>query len=289
MDERLRLMAVVCHPADAIDGAGGTLCLHSQRGDEVTVVVCTHGVDTHDLRRNDAIRFGGDTRPLEEKAAMGRKEQEVMDGMTVLGVKDVRFLRFPDELLMVSQALIEAIAKIMAEVRPHLLIVHNPTEEGGFADVGHADSALAALKARYLANTPRFVKHPPGRSFPAQVFFMTMNGQTTQLTSEGTRHGNVLIDITPVIDRKVRAMDCLHSQYYPGDLARKCIEIVNGRMGLHWCMPYAEAFQTLYPHGYSYLPTNEHLMKMASTPASEHFENLRIIVNDVPFEKEDRV
>ena len=26
---------VVCHPADAIDGAGGTICLHAQRGDEV--------------------------------------------------------------------------------------------------------------------------------------------------------------------------------------------------------------------------------------------------------------
>ena len=36
----LKVMAVVCHPADAIDGAGGTLCLHQERGDEVTVVVC---------------------------------------------------------------------------------------------------------------------------------------------------------------------------------------------------------------------------------------------------------
>ena len=286
MDETLRLMAVLCHPADAIDGAGGTLCLHAERGDQVTVVVCTHGVDTHDLRRNDAIRFGEDTKPVDHKTAMGRKEQEVVDGMTVLGIEDVRFLRFPDELLMVSRELIEAIAEVMAEVQPHLLIVHNPTEEGGLADVGHADSANAALKARYLANTPRFLKEPPGRYFPAQVFLMTMSGQTTQLTSEGTRHGNVLVDITPVIDRKVRAMDCLHSQYYPGHLGRKSMEIVNGRMGLHWCIPYAEAFQTLYPHGYSYLPTNDHLMKLASTPASEHFKNLRIMVNDVPFEKE---
>ena len=211
-----------------------------------------------------------------------------MKGMAILGVRDVRFLRFPDDLLMADKELIEAIARIMAEVQPHLLIVHNPTEEAGIADIGHAESAIAALKAHYLANTPRFLKKPSGRSFPAQVFMMTMNGQTTQLTAEGTRHGNVLIDITPVVERKVRAMDCLRSQYYPGNLARKCIEVVNGRLGLHFRMSYAEAFQTLFPDGYSYLPANEHLMKLACTSSGGQVKNLRIAVNDVPFKKKDK-
>ena len=289
MDEPLKILAVVCHPADAIDGAGGTLCLHRQRGDEVTVVVCTHGVDTHDLERNDALRFGSATQAssetLDHTTTIGRKEREVVEGMAILGVSDVRFLRFPDELLTVSTELIEAIARVMAEVQPHLLIVHNPTEEGGFADVGHADSAIATLKARYLANTPRFLSKPTGRSFPAQVFFMCMNGQTTRLTAEGHRHGDVLVDITPVVERKVRAMDCLRSQYYPGDLARKCIEIVNGRMGLHWRMPYAEEFQSMYPSGYTHLPVNEHLLRLTTTPAGEEVSKLRIMVTEVPFER----
>ena len=58
MEERLKIMAVMCHPADAIDHAGGTLCLHARRGDQVSVVVCTHGVDTHHTRRNELIRSG---------------------------------------------------------------------------------------------------------------------------------------------------------------------------------------------------------------------------------------
>jgi len=289
MSESLNIMAVVCHPADAIDGAGGTLCLHSERGDAVTMVVCTHGVDTHDLERNDALRFGAtagaaDAGLRDHTTAISRKEQEVVEGMAILGVTDVRFLRFPDEMLMVTPALIEAIARVMAEVQPHLLIIHNPTEEGGLADVGHADSAIATLKARYLANTPRFLTQPTGRHFPTQVFMMCMNGQTTRLTAEGHRHGDVLVDITPAVERKVRAMDCLRSQYYPGDLARKCIEIVNGRMGLHWRMPYAEEFQTLYPHGYTHLPVNDHLMRLASTPADVKTNPMRILVTDVPFE-----
>ncbi len=111
---------------------------------------------------------------------------------------------------------------------------------------------------------------------------MTMYGHTNQLSHEGMRHGNVLIDITPVIDRKVRAMDCLHSQYYPGNLARKCIEAVNGRMGLHASIPYAEAFQTFHPHVYSHLPANEYLMHSARTPTSEQVERMHILVDDVP-------
>jgi 4-oxalomesaconate hydratase len=267
MPSPLKLLAIVCHPADAIDGAGGTLCLHAERGDEVTVVVVTHGVDTHDLERNDALRFGGDRTMgalLDHSQAIGRKEKEVIEGLALLGVHDVRFLRFPDELLTVSTELIKTIAAVMA-------------------DVGHADSAIAALKARYLANTPRFLKQSTGRTFPAQVFFMTMNGKTNQLTAEGYRHGNVLIDITPVVERKVQAMDCLRSQFYPGHLARKVVEIVNGRMGLHWRMSYAEEFQTLYPHGYSHLPANEHLMMLANTPAADKVGDMRIRVTDVSF------
>lgn len=98
----LTIMAVMCHPADAIDGAGGTLCLHAERGDEVTVVVCTHGVETHELQRNDNARFGDGQQTGDRSIAVGRKEKEVVEGMAILGVSDIRFLRFSDELLTVS-------------------------------------------------------------------------------------------------------------------------------------------------------------------------------------------
>ncbi|MCC7519472.1 MAG: PIG-L family deacetylase [Verrucomicrobiae bacterium] len=275
---KLKLLCVVCHPADAIDGAGGTLCQHAARGDQVTVVVCTHGVDTHDLRRNDRVRFGGRGRVTDPVTARDRKEAEVVAGMKLLGVTDVRFLRFADELLTVSPKLIEALAAVMAEVQPHLMITHNPTENAGLADIGHADSAQAALKAQYLANTQRFLRRPPGRKFPAQIFFLTMNGQTTRLTAEGSRFGNVLIDISDVIERKVRALDCLASQYYPGLVARKVLEDVNGQMGLHWRLSYAESFQTYFPESYRYLPANPYLLEFAATSARERARRLRLIV-----------
>jgi 4-oxalomesaconate hydratase len=279
MDEKLKVMAVVCHPADAIDHAGGTLCLHAERGDQVTVVVCTHGVDSHDLRRRASLRSG--TADIPDKGtAIDRKEQEVVDGLAILGVSDVRFLRLPDDLITASTEMIEAIAEQLADVQPHLLLLHNPTEELGFE---HGETAIAALRARNLASTPRFLIKPVQHAFPVQIFFMTMYGHTNQLAHEGKRHGNVLIDITSVVDRKVQAMDCLRSQYYPGDLARKCVEVVNGRMGLHASIPYAEAFQTMHPHVYEHLPANDYLMQRAHTPTSDQIKHMRVVVNDVPF------
>lgn len=282
MDEKLRIMQIVCHPADAIDHAGGTLCLHAGRGDEVSVVVVTHGVDTHHHKLNEALTFASASTPGDLKVAMSEKEAEVVKGLSILGVRDVRFLRFPDELVLVNQALIEAIAEQLADVQPHILILHNPSEEPGN---GHGETAQAALAARGLANAPRRYPRKYGlRSFPVQIYFCEMYGSTTQLTMEGMRYGNVLVDITPVVDRKVRAMDCLTSQFYPGQLARKCVEDVNGRMGLHWRLPYAEAFQAHNPSIYDHLPLNPYLLKIYTEPVSDTLAANRIMVTDVPFE-----
>ncbi len=199
--------------------------------------------------------------------------------MAILGVHDVRFLRFPDELVLVNQALIEAIAAQIADVQPHILILHNPSEEPGN---GHGETAQAALaSSRAGERAPQIPEEYKMRGYPIQIYFCEMYGTTTQLTMEGMRYGNVLIDITSVVDRKVRAMDCLTSQFYPGDLARKCVEDVNGRMGLHWCIPYAEAFQPHNPSVYTHLPLNDYMLTLFS---QSQLARNRIMVTDVPFE-----
>ncbi|MBH05365.1 MAG: hypothetical protein CMJ20_03505 [Phycisphaeraceae bacterium] len=47
MSEHMRVLHVGAHPADAFDHAGGTLANHVERGDEVTIVTLTHGVQSH--------------------------------------------------------------------------------------------------------------------------------------------------------------------------------------------------------------------------------------------------
>jgi hypothetical protein len=53
---------------------------------------------------------------------------------------------------------------------------------------------------------------------------------------------DVWVDITPVIERKVRAMDQIVSQAYHGATARKIVEAREGRWGMLSGVSYAEAF-----------------------------------------------
>jgi len=45
-------------------------------------------------------------------------------------------------------------------------------------------------------------------------------------------------------------------------------------------MSYAEAFQAFYPEGYTHLPANEHLLKLARTPIGQAIQPLRIQVHE---------
>ena len=78
---------------------------------------------------------------------------------------------------------------------------------------------MAALRACDLVKTSNYVQDAGDPVTPAQIFFITMCGHTNQLSAEGRRFANVLVDITPVVEKKARALDCVASQYYTGDLA----------------------------------------------------------------------
>ena len=53
---RLKIMMFCAHPGDAFDDSGGTLCHHSERGDEVTVVIVTTGARSHAAMFTDEKR-----------------------------------------------------------------------------------------------------------------------------------------------------------------------------------------------------------------------------------------
>ncbi len=55
----MRIAAVFAHPADMATEAGGTLALHTQQGDEVFVIILTHGGRLHP---NIYLEEGGNTR-----------------------------------------------------------------------------------------------------------------------------------------------------------------------------------------------------------------------------------
>ncbi len=282
----LRILHTAAHPADSFDMVGGTLAHHIERGDQVTVLSFTHGVRSHALTLIEAVRRDGAKADID--GMLGEKEREVIDACEILGIRDVRFLRQDDNLLLPNRENITAVARVIRDVRPHVIITHSPFDTFGVRGA-HASCCEITLLARAMAHGlmegETTAPHTPG-----EIFFMWQHGESTLLDFAVPRFPQIIIDITDVIERKVRAMDCLKSQYYPGPLARKVLEQCAATHALHMSVPYGETFLRYYPQVEYYLPISEHNLRIVSDPFEKTYERLgKMIAPFVPFEpKESR-
>jgi 4-oxalomesaconate hydratase len=284
----LRILHTAAHPADSFDMVGGTLAHHIERGDHVTVVAFSHGVRSHALTTIAKSKEA----PAKSAAVaadidhvVDEKEQEVRDGCAVLGIKDVRFLRLDDDLLLTTEEHVRTVARIIREVRPDVLITHSPFEMAGIS-VAHRACCEIALLARSMAHGLMKGEDSPPHTIP-EIFFVHQHGETTLLDYAGARFPQIIIDVTDVIERKVRAMDCLKSQYYPGALGRKIMEVVGAGQAAHLRVPYGESFLRYYPDVQYFLPVSEHNIRMTREPQEQTYKRLgKMIAPHVPFNGE---
>ena len=268
MTEPLRLLCVGGHPADTFDCAGGTLAHHVEAGDHVTVVALTQGTRIHDVVISERLRFS-DRVPdadalkslMAERARV--KEDEVIRACAFLGITDVRFFRYDDEVLTVREELILRMASLIREVRPDVIVTHDPHELGVYG-VHHAATSQLILEAMSAAGGVG-VGDPNQPHRVAQVFF-TVSALQYPLNVLSSRSGwypDLLVDITDVVENKVRALDALRSQQYGGDYARKRTEISDGAMGVIAGSAYAEGFITYLPEIAHTFPVSEGRLRLA--------------------------
>ena len=134
----LSVLAIFAHPDDEGFGAGGTLAMLVARGHRLTLVCATNG-DVGEI--SDPA--------LATPDSLGQvRQQELRDAMAVTGVSDVRFLNYRDSGMAGTddntnpsslyqapgEAVVGQVRAIIGEVRPDLVITHDPT--GGY---GHPD------------------------------------------------------------------------------------------------------------------------------------------------------
>lgn len=284
LDRPLRIMHTAAHPADAFDTVGGTLAHHIRRGDEVCVVVFSHGVRSHALDVIESRRLQGDAIETVDQS-ISRKEKEVVDACHILGIEDVRFLRYEDDILLVEKEHIRTVARIIREFKPDVIITHSPYEMAGIA-AAHRVCCETTLLARSMAHGIMEDDSEPHNV--GEVFYMWHHGETSSLDYFTFRFPEILIDVTDVVHLKVKALDCLKSQYYSGSFGRKVIENSNGIHGVHMCVPYCEVFVRHYPQVEEYLPVCQHNMNIASQPLEQTYDRMgQFIVPNVPFDEGD--
>ena len=270
--EPLNILVVAGHPADLFDHCGGTLAHHVRRGDHVTCVGLTHGARAHDIVITEELRFqkkAPDPERLEqllqERARV--KHAEVVEACAILGITDVRFLNYDDNVLLVTHELVQAVARVIGEVKPHIVITHHPLENGGVAN-HHGTTGKIVLHAIGCASTVSPGDPSPGYRV-AQVFFMSPVVATfvgSPLAAQASVFCDYYVDITDVIELKVKAWDRLRSQQYGGNYGRKAAEAWNGKEGLHMRVGYAEGFVRCHPEIGDYLTVSRELLDRANEP-----------------------
>jgi LmbE family N-acetylglucosaminyl deacetylase len=244
--QRLRILAIYTHVADAAHEAAGTIAIHADLGDEITMLVCTDGERTHPTLFLDADEAPG--RPSDLPVVRGTlvqlralKRREARRVGEILGVKDVRFLGWADGPLEATADRIAEVGAVILDVRPDLILAPLPHHQMGGTDAHASVGRMALLARRHAESRMRQVDGVAGHH-TKELMHYPMGGDIAD-SADPFVDGivcDVWIDTSRVIDRKVRAIDQMVSQAYHGAVARKIVEARDGRWGMIAGCSYAE-------------------------------------------------
>jgi len=182
------------HPDDAEFGTAGTVAKLVKEGKSVVYVVCSSGekgTEDRNLRPEDLARI---------------REREQLAAAEVLGVKEVRFLRLPDQELEDTPDLRKEMVKVIRLYRPDVVITADPYRRY----IWHRDHRIVGRVvldavfpyARDVWAYPRLLEEGLEPHKVKEVW----------LWAPENRDINFRSDITGTFDLKVKALRCHRSQ-----------------------------------------------------------------------------
>jgi LmbE family N-acetylglucosaminyl deacetylase len=196
------VLVVGAHPDDTEFGAGGTIATFTTLEQEVHYVVCTDGSRGTKDRQADPIELAR-TRAREQRAAAD-----------VLGVANIFFFNQSDGGLTVNMELRRNLARIIRQIRPRVMITHDPWRQyqlhpdhraAGFLST---DAFVAARDHLYhpelLADEGLEPYDVPEIWFygPAEVdFFVEISGTLEQKIEAISRHTSQIRDLAATAER----------------------------------------------------------------------------------------
>jgi LmbE family N-acetylglucosaminyl deacetylase len=185
-------MVVSAHPDDAEFGVAGTVAHWTKKNKQVVYVVCTSGEKgTGDRAVNP-----------EQLAEIREREQRAAAG--VLGVRDVVFLRYPDQGLEDTQTFRKQIVRLIRTYRPKIVATSDPYRRY----IWHRDHRITGqvvLDAVY----PYARDH---LSYPDLLEEGLEPHKVEEVLFWGAEDINYHSDITETFELKLRALRCHESQ-----------------------------------------------------------------------------
>lgn len=255
----MKIMTIYAHPADTITNCGGTLARHRDNGDDIAALILTHGGRIHANRYAEEWRKSDPDGTIVSSGLddiIGYKKQELERAAEIIGIGTLLTLDHDDAIAAVREELVEQIAEHIARERPDVIVCdypknpvmttdpHTVASTMTLAAIGRAASYLRNLDDRHEINV-------------RQVFMTALQVTANDALSHYGLRNDYYVDITPVVGRKVAAMDCFASQAYAGLFTRKSIESHDGEMGRAAGVNFAEAFVRLRSETHALLTVTE--------------------------------
>jgi LmbE family N-acetylglucosaminyl deacetylase len=200
-DDVTRILAVMAHPDDVDFGIAGSVAAWTDRGIEVSYCIVTDG----DAGGSDLSV----SRP--DMAALRREEQTA--AASVVGVKDVTFLGYPDGRLTPSIELRRDISREIRRVRPDRVVCQSPERMWDRIYASHPDH-LAAGEASVCAVYPD-ARNPFAHPELLQEGYEPFT--VPELWLVAFTGPNRAVDVTKTFDRKIEALRCHVSQVGDGE------------------------------------------------------------------------
>ncbi len=189
-DQSLRILVFGAHPDDCDIKAGGTAALYQQAGHTVKFVSVTNGESGHQRLSGQEL---AEIR-CAEAAAAGKS----------LGV-EYEVLQNRDGYLQPTVEARFEIIRLIRRFNPDLILTHRPNDY----HPDHRYTSQLVCDAAYMVTVPPIVPDVPAlRNNPVIAYL------SDHFTRPYPFSPTVVIDIEPVWDRLIDALDCHQSQFY---------------------------------------------------------------------------
>jgi LmbE family N-acetylglucosaminyl deacetylase len=185
-------LVVAAHPDDAEFGAAGTVARWTREGKTVVYVLCTNGE-----------KGTGDRRVSPDWLA-GVREQEQLAAADVLGVREVTFLRYPDQGLEDTAEFRKDIVRAIRKYRPAIVVTSDPYRRY-FWHRDHRITGQVVLDAVF----PFARDH---LAYPDLLEEGLEPHKVKEILFWATEDVNYRVDITATFDLKLAALRCHESQ-----------------------------------------------------------------------------
>jgi 4-oxalomesaconate hydratase len=192
-----KLLVIGAHSADFVWRVAGTIALTTMQGGSATVIALSYG------ERGESGELWKDPGQTIENVKRIRHEQ-ASAAANIVGA-EFRCFDLGDYPLTITDEVMARLADLFREMEPHVVLTHTPIDP---FNPDHPVACQAVQKARLLASGAGVASAFKNIIPPDLYFFEPHQPELCEFMP------NTFVDITPVMEQKIKAMETMQAQSY---------------------------------------------------------------------------